>query len=46
MASTDLSTFALAFGVVWGGLAAYLVWLHRQQVRLARELHDFRARLK
>lgn len=28
--ATDLQTFALAFALVWGGLAAYLLWLHRR----------------
>lgn len=30
----DLQTFALAFALVWGGLAAYLVRLHLLARRL------------
>lgn len=26
--ASDLTTFTLAFAIVWGGLAAYLVRLH------------------
>lgn len=33
---TDLQSFALAFALVWGGLAAYLVYLHALARRLAR----------
>lgn len=36
---TDPQSFTLAFLVVWGGLAGYLLWLHRklrQTERLAR----------
>ena len=33
---TDLQTFALAFGILWIGLAAYLIRLHV----LARRLQD------
>jgi hypothetical protein len=33
---SDLTTFALAFALVWGGLAAYLLRLHL----LARRLED------
>lgn len=31
---TDLQTFALAFALVWGGLAAYLLYLHGLARRL------------
>lgn len=31
---TDLQTFALAFAVVWAGLAAYLLRLHALARRL------------
>ena len=31
---TDLQTFALAFGIVWLGLAAYFVRLHALARRL------------
>ena len=41
---TDLQTFALAFALVWGGLAAYLLWLHRESRRLARRLAALEAR--
>ena len=34
--ASDLTTFALAFALVWGGLAAYLVRLHL----LARKLEE------
>lgn len=33
---TDLQSFALAFLAVWGGLAAYLIWLHRRVSRLEK----------
>lgn len=33
---TDLQSFTVAFLVVWGGLAGYLVWLHRRLLRLER----------
>lgn len=33
---TDLQSFALAFALVWGGLAAYLLWLHALARRLER----------
>lgn len=33
---TDLESFALAFLAVWGGLAAYLAWLHTRIRRLER----------
>lgn len=35
---TDLQTFALAFGLVWGLLAAYLVRLHLAQRHLEERL--------
>ena len=31
---TDLQSFAIAFLVVWGSLAAYLLWLHRRLAQL------------
>lgn len=31
---TDLQSFALAFALVWGGLAAYLLYLHALARRL------------
>lgn len=34
---TDLQTFALAFALVWGGLAAYMIRLHLLARRLERE---------
>lgn len=33
---TDLQSFALAFAIVWGGLAGYLAWLHARIRRLER----------
>ncbi len=33
---TDLASFALAFLLVWGGLAAYLAWLHVRLERLEK----------
>ncbi len=36
--TTDMQTFALAFTVVWGGLALYLVHLHRITRRLEAEV--------
>lgn len=33
---TDLQTFTLAFALVWGALAAYMLRLHQ----LARKLED------
>ena len=33
---TDLQSFALAFIVVWGGLGAYLLYLHALARRLER----------
>lgn len=36
--SSDLSTFYVAFTVVWGGLALYLVHLHRAEARLRKAL--------
>lgn len=33
---TDLQSFALAFLVIWGGLAAYLLYLHALARRLGR----------
>lgn len=33
---TDLQTFTLAFALVWGGLAAYLLRLHALVRRLER----------
>lgn len=33
---SDLATFAASFLLVWGGLAAYLVWLHRRLAALER----------
>lgn len=33
---SDLQTFTLAFGLVWGGLAVYLLRLHA----LARKLEE------
>lgn len=44
MASRDLVTFALAFSVVWGGLAAYFLYLHAVERRLAREVEALKAR--
>lgn len=40
---TDLQTFALAFGIVWAALAAYLVRLHLLARRLQAELSKKRA---
>jgi CcmD family protein len=34
----DLQTFTLAFAVVWLGMGAYLLRLHRLASRLARRL--------
>ena len=34
----DRNTFLIAFAVVWGALALYLVYLHLLQARLAREV--------
>lgn len=38
--ASDLATFTLAFAIVWGGLAVYLVRLHllarRLEARLAQ----------
>jgi CcmD family protein len=31
---TDLQSFMLAFAVVWGGLAGYMLWLHRRLAAL------------
>ena len=25
---TDLQSFTIAFAAVWGGIAAYMLWLH------------------
>ena len=36
--ASDLATFALAFAFVWGGLAAYLAWLHVLARRLEARL--------
>ncbi|HUR69533.1 MAG TPA: CcmD family protein [Candidatus Thermoplasmatota archaeon] len=33
---TDLQSFTAAFLVVWGALAAYLLWLHAKLRRLQR----------
>lgn len=33
----DLESFAVAFLIVWGGLAAYLAWLHTRIARLERK---------
>lgn len=38
--ATDLQTFALAFFLVWGGLAAYLLYLHRLALRLEARMRD------
>lgn len=37
-ATYDLQTFFIAFAVVWGGIALYLVHLHRAEVRLRERL--------
>lgn len=37
---TDLQTFTLAFAIVWGGLAAYLLHLHRLALRLRARLDE------
>lgn len=36
--ATDLQTFAIAFAVVWGGLALYLLRLHLAARRLGERL--------
>ena len=38
----DLTTFALAFGVVWLGLALYLVRLHRLTANLEARMQKVR----
>lgn len=43
--ASDLATFTLAFAFVWAGLAAYFLWLHCVEARLARELAELRRRL-
>lgn len=35
---SDPTTFVLSFLAVFGGLAAYLVWLDRQALRLEKRL--------
>lgn len=40
--ASDLTTFAIAFAVVWGGLAAYLVRLHLLAKRLEARLPPLR----
>jgi hypothetical protein len=40
--ATDTQTFAITFALVWGGLALYLLWLHR----VARGLEERLARLE
>lgn len=37
--ASDLATFALAFAFVWGGLAAYLLWLHALARRLEAKVN-------
>lgn len=36
--ASDLTTFALAFALVWGGLAAYMLRLHLLTRRLEARL--------
>lgn len=38
MAPADLQTFAIAFGIVWGALALYLLRLHLLATRLGARL--------
>ena len=38
MAASDLTTFAIAFGAVWVGLALYLLRLHLLATRLGERL--------
>lgn len=33
---TDPQSFALALAIVWGGIAAYLLWLHARLRRVER----------
>lgn len=33
---TDLQSFLVAFGIVWGALAAYMLWLDRRLRALER----------
>ena len=36
--ATDLQTFAIAFGIVWGALALYLLRLHHLANRIEARL--------
>ncbi len=36
----DLTTFLLAFGSVWVGIAAYVLYLHKLQLGLDRTLRE------
>lgn len=41
---TDPQTFAIAFGIVWGALALYLLRLHLKARRLEERLDALEAR--
>jgi CcmD family protein len=43
IAYEDLQTFAIAFTIVWGALAAYLLYLHRLERRIETELSELKA---
>lgn len=40
--ASDLTSFAVAFALVGGGLGAYLLYLHRLAVRLEARLDGLR----
>lgn len=37
---TDLQSFLVAFGIVWGGIAAYVLWLDMRLRRLEKTRAD------
>jgi hypothetical protein len=42
---SDMTTFALAFSLVWGGLGAYLLRLHALARRLEARMPERRGRV-
>lgn len=44
--ATDLQAFGWAFAAVWGGLAAYFLYLHALEARLARDVRALQERLE
>lgn len=45
IAPEDMLTFAIAFTIVWGALAGYLLYLHRLERRIEGELADLKRQM-